>query len=102
MVIALDPDKAGVKANDEGGVEYGVEIMDNSQAAEDFLEQHPMAKIITVIDTHCNDKGDLLWKEDTKGKQNVCTLEDVSVVCCRSSPSNIPPDPEGLHPRRGV
>ena len=91
MIVALDPGAAGADGIDKGGVGYDVEATDDSQAAEEFLKQHPTAKIIVTIDTHCNELGDLVWKDDTEGKQNVCTVGEVSVVCCRSSPPNASP-----------
>lgn len=72
---------------------------DTPETAGTFLMDHPTAKIIVVIDTHCIDNGFLLWRGTTAENLLACSLSEVSTVNYQlpSCPNTVI-DPEGLHP----
>ena len=46
-----------------------------------FLDQHPTAKIIVIIDTHCiQETGGFLWRGTDSESYQSCSLYDVSRV----------------------
>ena len=50
-----------------------------------FLDAHPLAKIIVVIDTHClEENGLLVYSDDSEGGIDTCTLETVSYAWGRA------------------
>jgi phosphoribosylpyrophosphate synthetase len=51
-----------------------------SEAAESFLKEHPAAKIVIVIDTHCITTGSFVWRGDSPETYEVCTLFEVSAT----------------------
>ena len=67
--------------------------------AERFLEAHPMAKIVVVVDTHCLDNGTFVWKGATPSEYTSCTLLE---VCAHPPVTQLMAqhlaDAEGLHP----
>lgn len=51
----------------------------SAREATDFLLDHPTAKIVVVIDTHCLDNGYYIWSRD--GNTNdfqACEMEEAS------------------------
>lgn len=101
MEVALDT-AAQQAADDEGYRADNIITTDTSEAAEDFLQEHLMAKIVVVIDTHCLENGFLLWRGTTADDYKACTLLEVSTMDHHISRANISIDLEGLHPVRGL
>ena len=52
----------------------------SSDAAEEFLEEFPMAKIVVVIDTHSAESGFLLWRGKPRGDFETTPLLPVSLA----------------------
>ena len=52
----------------------------SSDAAEDFLEEFPTAKIVIVIDTHSAESGFLLWRGKPRGDFETSPLLPVSLA----------------------
>lgn len=92
MVVSLDNPEHRAEAEDEdGGTEddgYRTETTDTSKPAEEFLEKHPTAKIVVVIDTHCLENGYFVWTGDSKGELQACSLLTVSVTYRQITPSS--------------
>jgi hypothetical protein len=52
----------------------------SSDAAESFLKEHPAAKIVIVIDTHCLTTGSFVWKGNRPENYEACSLFEVSAT----------------------
>ena len=50
-------------------------------AAASFLAEHPTAKIVVVVDTHCLKNGKLVWKGTNTISYKACDMDEVSVIC---------------------
>lgn len=51
--------------------------------AERFLENHPTAKIVVVIDTHCLENGHYIYRGNNVDKDfEACQITEVSVMGC--------------------
>ena len=50
-----------------------------SMEATLFLKQHPMAKIIVVVDTHCLENGAFVYEGDSPANFKACLLPEVGV-----------------------
>lgn len=51
----------------------------NTSIAESFLNNHPTAKIIIIVDTHALENGYFLWAKDSVDDPCGCSLLEVSV-----------------------
>lgn len=84
MDIALDVGAKLPSADDDDGDGDDTAIRTKtSQAAEDFMEEFPLAKIVVIIDTHCSETGFFLWRGDRKGDFETSPLLPVSTKHCR-------------------
>ena len=50
-------------------------------AAASFLAEHPTAKIVVVVNTHCLKNGKLVWKGTNTISYEACDMDEVSVIC---------------------
>jgi hypothetical protein len=49
--------------------------------AGDFLDCHPTAKIVVIIDTHClEETGGFIYKGNTPDTYEACSMEEVSLT----------------------
>ena len=51
----------------------------NAEVAARFLVDHPTAKIVVVVDTHCVENGSFVWKGAKSGFE-ACGMDEVSVI----------------------
>lgn len=56
-----------------------------AKLAEQFLEKHPLAKILVVIDTHSDDNGYFTWRGGAGSGYESCSLLEVSTLMAASS-----------------
>ena len=78
MEVALDVDNTPLDDdNDNNGT---ATVTRSSRAAERFLADFPLARIVVVIDTHCPESGFFLWTEDSKGNFETTPLLPVSTM----------------------
>ena len=63
----------------------------SANAAKEFLDEFPTAKIVVVIDTHSAESGFLLWRGQQRGEFETSPLFPVSVnpllICSLSQSS---------------
>ena len=52
--------------------------------AAKFMEVHPTAKIVVIVDTHAADNGYFVWVGDTPDDFRSCSLLEVGVACYRT------------------
>jgi hypothetical protein len=97
MEVALDT-AAKQAADADGYRASNIITADASERAETFLEVHPTAKIIVVIDTHSLDNGFLLWRGTAASNYQACSLLEVGAVSPYVSCTKISIDLDGLHP----
>lgn len=75
--VALDV-AARLPSGDHDGDDDDTITTRTSKAAEDFMEEFPLAKIVVIIDTHCSESGFFLWRGDHKGDFETSPLLPVS------------------------
>ena len=55
------------------------ESLENPVAgAKAFLDGHPLAKIVVVIDTHSESNGSFIWGGNSPETYKTCSMNDVS------------------------
>jgi len=103
MDIALDV-AAKLPSGDDDGDDDSTITTRTSKAAEDFMEEFPLTKIVVIIDTHCSESGFFLWRGDHKGEFETSPLLPVSEKHYLFQPplAHTPPDPERLCPERDL
>jgi len=50
----------------------------DTSLAEHFLNAHPMAKIVVIVDTHCLENGFFVWTGNSEDEYRACSLLEVS------------------------
>src|SRR5882757_2533625 len=79
--------------------------------AERFLEEHPMAKIVIIIDTHSMENGFFIWTGNSPEDYRACSLLEVSprtqfnapyilIIIRRSSETASPPGYSSIYQMR--
>jgi hypothetical protein len=76
MEVALD--SSAKQAADDTDDDGDAVKTQTPEAAEEFLAEHPTAKIVVVIDTHCLENGFFVWR-GAGSDMLACTLYEVSV-----------------------
>ena len=80
MEVALD---VAAKLGRETG--YGndgtTERTRSADAAEAFLQEFPLAKIVVIINTHSSESGFFLWRGEKRGDFETSLLLPVSLYC---------------------
>ena len=80
MEVALDV--AAKLGRETGhGNDGTTERTGSAEAAEAFLEEFPLAKIVVIIDTHSSESGFLLWRGEKRGDFETSPLLPVSLYC---------------------
>ena len=54
------------------------EVPDPVVNTKTFLQEHPMAKIVVIIDTHCLENGAFVYTGSSPGTYEACSLKTVS------------------------
>jgi len=80
MEVALDSGSWPDDNVNDGG---NAIVTDSSRAAEEFLAEFPLARIIVIIDTHCSESGFFLWKGSLKGDFETSPLLPVCTMLHR-------------------
>jgi len=80
MEVALDVNKTPLDNNDNNDNDGTVTVTRSSRAAERFLADFPLARIVVVINTHCSESGFFLWTGDSKGNFETTPLLPVSTM----------------------
>jgi hypothetical protein len=64
-----------------------IEVKDPTSAVDAFLEEHSAAKIVVLVDTHCIENGQLVYKGHAKdpASYQACYMEE---VCSCTVPSH--------------
>ena len=75
------------------------EVPDAAANANTFLEEHPAAKIVVVIDTHCLENGAFVYEGHSSPTYEACELKAVSSFMSRVHVkfSRTVTDPQGLY-----
>ncbi|KAF9781086.1 hypothetical protein BJ322DRAFT_1023203 [Thelephora terrestris] len=95
MEVALDSSaKQAADDNDDDGNTVKTQT---PEAAEEFLAEHPTAKIVVVIDTHCLENGFFVWR-GTGSDMLACTLYEILSDCIPSGVFQFISDKEGTPP----
>src|SRR5579872_7244378 len=84
LEISLSNDTQRYRDGDES---YG-NVAGTIKKAERFLDDHPRAKIVVVIDTHASDNGAFVWKGSDDDTFEACFMLEVSQE--ETDPSNAP------------
>lgn len=74
---AEDEARDEARDKDEGDSGSNDVVTTTGDAAVNFLKNHPAAKIVVVIDTHCLDTGRFAWDGDGPGSYQSCTMHEV-------------------------
>jgi len=90
MEVALDI--AADLAGDNYGNDGKTKTTNSSKAAEEFLCEFPMAKVIVDLDTHSSEGGFFLWRGDKRGDFETSPLLPVSPAHCQPRRTHGPPD----------
>jgi hypothetical protein len=49
-------------------------------AAKEFLDRHPTAKIVVIIDTHSAENGGFIYEGNSPGNYQMCFMLEVSLI----------------------
>lgn len=66
--------------NPEGGNDELEQLKEPTREARAFLDKHPMAKIIIVVDAHCMDNGFFVYEGDSAETFKGCPMSEVNTT----------------------
>ena len=71
-----------------------------TKEVEAFLNEHKVAKIVVIVETHASDNGRFVWRSLGKNSHDACTLYDVGlhITLRLYILTDVCSDSEGLHP----
>lgn len=70
---------------DVNDTHYSTTTDHNALSARGFLKEHPTAKIVFIVDTHCVESGYFIYEGDTPATYRACSLYEVSPTYIRLS-----------------
>ena len=77
MEVALDTSTKSAAEDNSYGDGKSTVVTQSPKSAEVFLREHPSAKIIVIIDTHCLNNGFFVWKGTSAANYAACSLAEV-------------------------